>query len=171
MPRPPLLLAALALGAISAAALVACGSSNDGTIPAANADSMLAALSAASAADSSGDCGAIQENASAVADEAAGLPTTVDPKVKSAIIGGAEQLFKLAGPDGVCESSSSGGGGKKTTKTTSTTSTSSTSSTPTTTTTTPTTTTPTQPPSEGGNLGGGNSGGTPPKNGSGGTSG
>jgi hypothetical protein len=170
MPRTPLLLLALALGAISAGALVACGSNDDGTIPPANAQSMLDALQQAQDAEASGDCEAIQDAASTVSDEAAaGLPSDVDPQVRQAVIDGAEQLFELAGDSSACVG---GGGKRKTTSTTSTTSTKSTTSTTSTPTTTTTTSIPTQPPNEGGGgLGEGDSGGTPPNSGSGGTSG
>jgi hypothetical protein len=170
MPRKALLLVALALGAISASALVACGSNDEGTIPEANAQAMLSALAQASAAESNGDCDAVQESASLVADEAAAeLPSDVDPEVRQAVIDGAEQLFDLAADSAAC-------GGTEKRKTTSTTSTTSTPSTTSTTETTTSTTTepptvPTQPPDEGGNLGQGDQGGTPPDSGSGGTEG
>jgi len=171
MPRIALLLLALALGAISAGALVACGS-DDGTIPEENAAVMLSALAAASAADAAGDCDAVQTSATEVSDEAAAsLPSDVDPEVRQAVIDGAEQLFELAGASGAC------GGGeadRDTTRTKETTTSSTTTSTTeaTTSTTTEPTTAPPQPPDEGdGNLGEGNSGGVPPDVGSGGTGG
>jgi hypothetical protein len=164
---------ARALGAISAGALTACGSDDEGTIPQASADSMLAALQSARDAEASGDCEGVQSAASGVSDEAAAqLPSDVPPDVRQAIIDGAEQLFRLAGESDAC----GGGDGreKTTTKATTTSTEETTTSTTeeTTTTTAPPTTVPEQPPDEGGgNLGEGDSGGTPPNTGSGGTSG
>src|ERR671910_938003 len=91
MPRPLLIAFFLALGAVTAVVLVSCGSDDeDGVIPPESASAMLATLQDAEGAT---DCDAIEEAASAVANEAAGLP---ESEARTGVIDGAENLATLA---------------------------------------------------------------------------
>ena len=93
--RPPVLLS-IALAAVAAVVLAACGGDEDvGEIPADNAQVMLAALDEARTAEESDprDCEAIADSASTVATEADGLP---ESEVRRAVIAAAENLHNLA---------------------------------------------------------------------------
>jgi hypothetical protein len=103
MPRPLVFLLSLALGAVAAVVLVSCGSDDeDGVIPPESASAMLAALDDAEGA---ADCDAIEEAASAVANEAAGLP---DSEARTGVIDGAENLAALAREGQGCETGATG---------------------------------------------------------------
>lgn len=177
--RPRLLLS-IALGAVCVLALAACGSDEDvGEIPSDSSGVMRAALADAEAAHESDprDCETIAESASAVANEASGLP---ESPVRTAVIAAAENLDELAKSE-ACGPTTTGEQGPEDEDQTTTT--------PPTTTTTTTTEPPEdddddnggngrnggnggngggggppqQPPNEGGGgLGGGNQGGQPP---------
>ena len=96
-------LLSLALGAGIAVALVSCGSDDeDGVIPPESASAMLAALEDAEGAT---DCDAIREAASAVANEAAGLP---ESEARTGVIDGAENLAALASEGEGCETGATG---------------------------------------------------------------
>ena len=98
MPRPLLIAFFLALGAVTAVVLVSCGSDDeDGVIPPESASAMLATLQDAEGAT---DCDAIEEAASAVANEAAGLP---ESEARTGVIDGAENLATLARNGEGCE--------------------------------------------------------------------
>jgi hypothetical protein len=163
MPRPPLFLLSVALGAVVAVALASCGSDDeDGTIPPQNASAMLQDLDDARGEQSSGDCEGLADAAGNLRTDIDGLPDTVDTEVKTALIEGAENLQSQALDESRCRSTGpTGPSGPQNDETT---------SEPTTPTTTETDTTteteeppPEQPDNEGGgNLGQGDEGGQPP---------
>jgi hypothetical protein len=190
MAARPRLLLSIALAAVSAVVLSACGGSDEdvGEIPPEGAQAMLSALDQAQAARESDppDCETIANSATTVADTANALP---ESDVRRAVIEGAENLHDLANSE-ECGPSTTGAQGPEDDDETTTT-------TPTTTTTEETTTTepkdddndggngggnggnggngggnggngggpPPQPPGEGGGLGQGNEGGQPPDTG------
>jgi peptidoglycan DL-endopeptidase CwlO len=171
MPTPRTIFLSLALGAVCATTLAACGGDDDGTIPAESASVMLAALDEAEAAVEANECETIASAASEVSDEAAGLPSETDPEVRQAVIAGAEQLFRLARDPDKCETATGSEGQQKqkepdTDETTTAPPTTTTEETTTTTEETTTTTEeeppPEQPDNEGPPLGQGNQGGEPP---------
>lgn len=169
MPTPRTIFLSLALGAVCATTLAACGGDDEGTIPPESASVMLAALDEAQAALEANECETIASAASEVSDEAAGLPSETDPEVRQAVIDGAEQLFRLARSPDKCETATGPEGQQKEPDTDETTTAPPTTTTePTTTTTEETTTTteeeppPEQPGNEGPPLGQGNQGGEPP---------
>jgi hypothetical protein len=169
MPTPRTIFLSLALGAVCATTLAACGGDDEGTIPPESASVMLAALDEAQAALEANECETIASAASEVSDEAAGLPSETDPEVRQAVIDGAEQLFRLARSPDKCETATGPEGQQKEPDTDETTT-----APPTTTTAPPTTTTeettttteeeppPEQPGNEGPPLGQGDQGGEPP---------
>jgi hypothetical protein len=165
MPTPRTIFLSLALGAVCATTLVACGGDEEGTIPPASASAMIAALDEAQAAQEANECEAIANAASEVSDAAAGLPSDTDPEVRQAVIDGAEQLFRLARSPDTCETAT-GPEGQQQEPDTTTTTTSPTTTTEETTTTTEETTTEEEPPQQPGNegppLGQGDEGGEPP---------
>ncbi len=126
-----ILLAAGSLG-LGASLLAACGERND-LIAASNAGALNRALDAVDSAVADGNCRAADRAASALRDEVAGLPLTVNARVRRNLAQGASTVSELAATD--C----------RTKPPTTTTDTTPTTTTPTTTTTdtTPTTTTPT----------------------------
>jgi hypothetical protein len=172
MPTPRTIFLSLALGAVCATTLAACGGDDEGTIPPESASAMLAALDEAQAALEANECETIASAASEVSDEAAGLPSETDPEVRQAVIAGAEQLFRLARSPDKCETATGPEGQQKEQKepdTDETTTAPPTTTTEETTTTTEQTTTtteeeppPEQPGNEGPPLGQGNQGGEPP---------
>ena len=144
------------IGLVLVLALAGCGSKQSKTIPAADADSLLAGLDRVSSQFDNGACNGAQAKVADLQNAAARLPSSVDPEVKDNIAAGLSRLRALVSRD--CERSQ--------TTTTSTTSSSSTTPTTTTTTTssstsTSTSTTSTSTSSE--DNGGG--GGVPPPNG------
>src|ERR687898_820496 len=154
MPTPRTIFLSLALGAVCATTLAACGGDDEGTIPPESASVMLAALDEAQAAVEANECETVASAASEVSDEAAGLPSETDPEVRQAVIDGAEQLFRLARSPDKCETATGPEGQQKEPDTDETT-------------TEQTTTTeeeppPEQPGNEGPPLGQGNQGGEPP---------
>jgi hypothetical protein len=169
MPTPRTIFLSLALGAVCATTLAACGGDDEGTIPPESASVMVAALDEAQAALEANECEAIASAASEVSDEAAGLPSGTDPEVRQAVIAGAEQLFSLARDPDKCETATGPEGQQREPDTTETTTAAPTTTTEETTTTTEETTTtteeeppPEQPGNEGPPLGQGNEGGEPP---------
>lgn len=163
MPRPPLFLLSVALGAVVAVALASCGSDDEGTIPPQSAAAMLTALENARGEQSQGDCTGVSDAAGNLLTAINEAPDTVDPDVRQAILDGANNLRALAEDESRCQSTgATGESGPQPSKETDTT--------PSTTTTTTTSTTETEeePPPEqpgnegGGNLGQGNQGGQPP---------
>jgi hypothetical protein len=170
MPTPRTIFLSLALGAVCATTLAACGSDDEGTIPPESASVMLAALDEAQAAVEANECETIASAASEVSDEAAGLPSETDPEVRQAVIAGAEQLFRLARSPDKCETATGPEGKQQEPETTTeaTTTAPTTTTEETTTTTEETTTTteeeppPQQPGNEGPPLGQGDEGGEPP---------
>jgi hypothetical protein len=150
-------LAAL-LGA-AAAALVACGSSGKGLIPAAQADPLHADIEAVerAAEEGNGDCTATEAALLKTDQDYAALPLSVNNTLRGKLRLGIENLHKVARE--AC-AQPLGGTTTETAPKTSTTTTTPTTTTPTTTTnTTPTQTTP--PPSEGEETEHGTGGGTP----------
>jgi hypothetical protein len=168
MPTPRTIFLSLALGAVCATTLAACGSDDEGTIPPESASVMVAALDEAQAALEANECETIASAASEVSDQAAGLPSETDPEVRQAVIAGSEQLFRLARSPDKCETAAAPKGQKPKPDTTETTTAPTTTTTEETTTTTEETTTtekeppPEQPSNEGPPLGQGNQGGEPP---------
>jgi hypothetical protein len=167
MPTPRTIFLSLALGAVCATTLAACGGDDEGTIPAESASVMLAALDDAQAAMEANECETIANAASEVSDEAAGLPPETDPEVRQAVIEGAEQLFSLARDPEKCETATGPEGQQPEPDTEETTTAPPTTTTEATTTTTEETTTeedqpPEQPENEGPPLGQGDEGGEPP---------
>jgi hypothetical protein len=169
MPTPRTIFLSLALGAVCATTLAACGGDDEGTIPPESASVMLAALDEAQAALEANECETIASAASEVSDQAAGLPSETDPEVRQAVIDGAEQLFRLARSPDKCETATRPEGQEKEPDTDETTTAPPTTTTQETTTTTEETTTtteeeppPEQPGNEGPPLGQGNQGGEPP---------
>jgi len=163
MPRPPLFLLSVALGAVVAVALASCGSDDEGTIPPQSAAAMLTALENARGEQSQGDCTGVSDAAGNLLTAINEAPDTVDPDVRQAILDGANNLRALAEDESRCQSTgATGESGPQPSEETETT--------PSTTTTTTTSTTETEekPPPEqpgnegGGNLGQGNQGGQPP---------
>jgi hypothetical protein len=163
MPRPLVFLLSLALGAGIAVVLVSCGGDDEeGEIPPDNASVMLAALQDAEGAT---DCEAVENAATSVANEAAGLP---ESEARTGVIDGAENLAELARNGEGCQTGPTGPEGPQDDTTTTTT--------PPPTETTTTTTEPEEEEDErperpdedddggdnGGDNGGGPPGGTPP---------
>lgn len=162
MPTPRTIFLSLALGAVCATTLAACGGDDEGTIPPESASVMLAALDEAQAALEANECETIASAASEVSDEAAGLPSETDPEVRQAVIAGAEQLFRLARSPDKCETATGPEGQQKEPDTDETTTAPPTTTTEETTTTTEEEPPPEQPGNEGPPLGQGNQGGEPP---------
>jgi hypothetical protein len=164
MPRPPLFLLSVALGAVVAVALASCGSDDEGTIPPQSAAAMLTALENARGEQSQGDCTGVSDAAGNLLTEINEAPDTVDPDVRQAIVDGANNLRTLAEDENTCEpTGSTGPSGPQNDETT----TEPTTTEPTTTETDTTTETEKPPPEQpgnegGGNLGQGNQGGQPP---------
>jgi hypothetical protein len=129
--RIPLLVCVFAL------ALVGCGSSDKGTIPPNDANTLLDNLAAVQSDIASGDCLLAEGHAQEVVDAVNGLPSSVDPKVAGELTKAATHLKELAADPTQC---ATGATGETTVPTTS--STSTTESVPPT---TSTTTTPTEP--------------------------
>jgi len=161
MPRPPLFLLSVVLGAVVAVALASCGSDDEGTIPPQSAAAMLTALENARGEQSQGDCTGVSDAAGNLLTAVNEAPETVDPDVRQAILDGANNLRALAEDESRCQSTgATGESGPQPSEETDTT--------PSTTTTTTTSTTEEEPPPEqpgnegGGNLGQGNQGGQPP---------
>jgi hypothetical protein len=103
MASPRLLLLSVALGAVAAFTLASCGGDDeDGVIPPESASEMLAALEDAEGAS---DCDTIEQAATAVANEAAGLP---DSEARTGVIDGAENLAVLAREGEGCETGATG---------------------------------------------------------------
>jgi hypothetical protein len=128
MPALVRLVLAGALG-LSLAFLVACGDRN-GLIPRRSADNLERQLDSVSSALDDRRCAASGQAALTGQNEAAGLPASVDPRLRQRLVTGYGRLARLAPRDCARETT--------TTETTTTT-------TPTATTTTETTTTPTTP--------------------------
>jgi hypothetical protein len=168
MPRPPLFLLSVALGAVVAVALASCGEDDEGgTIPPQNASAMLQDLDDARGEQSSGDCEGLADAAGNLRTEIDGLPDTVDTEVKTALIEGAENLQNQALDESECQPTGpTGSSGPQTDEETEPPPT-----TPTETDTTTETETEGEPPPEqpgnegGGNLGEGDEGGQPPGHG------
>jgi cell division septation protein DedD len=134
---------------VFALALAGCGSSNDGTIPPSDADTLLTDLAAVQSDVAAGNCDFAKQHAQEFVDAVNALPSDVDPKVSGELTKAALNLDALASDPGQC---ATGATGETTTEsTTSTTETSvpteSTTSEPTTTTTEQETTT-ISPPDE-----------------------
>jgi hypothetical protein len=96
MPRPPLFLLSVALGAVIAVALASCGSDDEGTIPPEDAAVMLTALENARGEQEQGDCSGISDAAGNLLTEINEAPETVDPEVRQGIVEGANNLRTLA---------------------------------------------------------------------------
>jgi hypothetical protein len=164
MPRPPLFLLSVALGAVVAVALASCGSDDEGTIPPQSAAAMLTALENARGEQSQGDCTGVSDAAGNLLTAINEAPDTVDPDVRQAILDGANNLRALAEDENTCEPTGpTGPSGPQNDETT----TEPTTTEPTTTETDTTTETEKPPPEQpgnegGGNLGQGNQGGQPP---------
>ena len=177
MPRLPLVLLSLSLGAVCAIVLAACGSDDeDGTIPPASAQALIQSLQDAQGEQSQGDCQGVADAAGNLLTQIDQLPDSVDPEVRQALVEGANNLRELGADETNCGGTGpTGEEGPQTTDTTTST------PAPTTTETTTDTTTeeetkppkpkppkpkpepePEQPGNEGGGLGQGDSGGTPP---------
>jgi hypothetical protein len=120
---------------------VGCGSSNDGTIPPNDANTLLDNLAAVKSDIARGDCLLAEGHAQEVVDAVNGLPSSVDPKVAGELTKAATHLKELAADPTQC---TTGATGESATPST-TSSTSTTESVPTTTSTTSTTTTTTEP--------------------------
>jgi hypothetical protein len=184
MPRLPLVLLSLSLGAVCAIVLAACGSDDeDGTIPPASAQALIQSLQDAQGEQSQGDCQGVADAAGNLLTQIDQLPNSVDPEVRQALVEGSDNLRALGEDETNCGGTGpTGQEGPETTDTTTTT------PPPTTTETTTDTTTeeetkpepkppkpepqpkpqPQQPGNEGGGgLGQGESGGTPPSGGTG----
>jgi hypothetical protein len=185
MPRPLLVFLSLALGAMCAFALAACGSDEDGTIPPQNAEAMLAALDDAQGEQETRDCAGLADAAGNLQSEVDGLPDGVDPEVRTALAEGAQNLQDLANDESKCEPAGPTGPSGQQQEETPTETVAPTTTTEETTTETTTTETqeesggpnggpppgagpPEQPPGEGGGgLGQGDEGGEPPTGGTG----
>jgi hypothetical protein len=153
-----------------ATALSACGSGDDGTIPADDAQGLLAQLGDVRTAIESGQCASATANAREFVNLVDQLPATTGTDAKNALRTAGQNLETLAQDQ--CSTGPTGPTGPKTTSTTSTTT--PTSTTTTTTTTSSTTTTQKPPPENGGGnegTGGGTGGGTDVGGGTGGTGG
>jgi hypothetical protein len=179
MPRLPLVVLSVSLGAVCAIVLAACGSDDeDGTIPPASAQALIQSLQDAQGEQSQGDCQGVADAAGNLLTQIDELPDSVDPEVRQALAEGSNNLRALGEDETNCGGTGpTGEEGPETTDTTTSTSTPP----PTTTETTTDTTTeeetkppkpkppkpkpepqPEQPGNEGGGLGQGDSGGTPP---------
>jgi hypothetical protein len=113
------------IGLVLALALAGCGSKQEKSIPAGDADALLAGLDRVSSQFDNGACNGAEAKVRDLQNAAAQLPSSVDPEVKSNIEAGLRRLEGLVTRD--CKRPEA------------TTTTSSTSSTPTTTSTTTTT--------------------------------
>jgi hypothetical protein len=103
MPRPLLVFLSLALGALCALALVACGSDDEGTIPPTNAQALLDDLEDAQAERDEQDCPGLVDAAGNLITDVEELPDTVDPEVRTALADGAQNLQDLANDESKCE--------------------------------------------------------------------
>jgi hypothetical protein len=159
MPRPLLVFLSLALGALCALALVACGSDDEGTIPPTNAQALLDDLEDAQAERDEQDCPGLVDAAGNLITDVGELPDTVDPEVRTALADGAQNLQDLANDESNCQPTGPTGPSGQQTETVEPTTTEAFTET----TTTETTTTeeePVEPPPQPGNEG--NDGGGPP---------
>ncbi|MFN8161061.1 MAG: hypothetical protein U0R52_08505 [Solirubrobacterales bacterium] len=148
-------LLALALGAGTALALVACGGGGSGLLPGDTADQIVANLQSVEKLNAGGDCAQAQSAADEVRSQVSSLGGEVDPRLKRALIRGADRLVAVtancvettvAAPDTVePPTSNTSETTRQTTRDTTATQTTDTQTTPTTPTTTTTTTTPTTP--------------------------
>jgi hypothetical protein len=136
---------------VFALALVGCGSSNDGTIPPDDANTLLDNLAAVQSDIAAGDCPLAQGHAQEVVDAVNALPGSVDPKVAGELTRAATHLQELAADPTQCATGATGESGATSTPST----TSTTESVPTTTSTTSTTTTTTEPDTSTTDAGGG----------------
>jgi hypothetical protein len=104
MPGPRRSLLSLALGAVCAIALAACGSDDrTGQLPPENASVMRGALEDARAEESEGDCDGVADAAGNLQTEIDELPEDVDPELRDALTQGAENLAQLAQNPDTCE--------------------------------------------------------------------
>ena len=97
----PLILA-LALGAGSAFALVACGGGSDPSIPKANAQELLAELDEIQANYEVESCVVAASHAESLRAKVKALPDSVDSDVKTALENGSEQLIVKLGDPAEC---------------------------------------------------------------------
>jgi hypothetical protein len=128
------------IGLVLALALAGCGSKQEKTIPAGDADSLLAGLDRATSQFDNGACNGAEAKVVDLQNAAAKLPASVDPEVKNNIEAGLSRLRALVTRD--CqkpETTTTSSTSSSTTPTTSTTTTTSATSTSTSTTSTSTT--------------------------------
>ena len=87
--------AAVCIALVLALALAGCGSKQKKTIPAGDAQSLVAGLDRVAAQFDAGACNGAEAKAADLENAAARLPSTVDPKVKANIDAGLQRLRAL----------------------------------------------------------------------------
>src|ERR687897_410886 len=102
MPRLPLVLLSLSLGAVCAIVLAACGSDEEGTIPPASAQALIQSLQDARGERSQGDCQGVADAAGNLLTQIDELPDSVDPGVRQALVEGANNLRQLGEDETNC---------------------------------------------------------------------
>lgn len=152
------------LACVCAVALAGCGSGDDGTIPSADSETMLALLTSLEASIAAGDCELAAKQAEEFKRTVDLLPAPVADEVKAGLFDAADNLIALTEDPAQCAGSTTGASGllapaaEEPTREPATTSTTTTEPTTTTTTTTEEPeppTTPETPPAGGGGAGGG----------------